>query len=139
MKVFSFFLCIVILVFVASIGCVNEKKPLNPNGDSELAVLMREMYEDGVKMKSRIEKGRTPSISVDHEEILSANPTDIEQVDNPEYRTYAAAYLGIIDALKKAKTSADAENLYDNMVQSCANCHKALCPGPLVRIAKLRR
>ena len=29
----------------------------NPNGDSELALLMREMFDDGMRMKEQIEKG----------------------------------------------------------------------------------
>ena len=35
---------------------------INPNGDSELALLMRDMFEDGMRLKEQIAKGEQPDI-----------------------------------------------------------------------------
>ena len=135
-------LSVIILFIGIVLSCENEtKRPLNPNGDSELAILMRAMFDEGMIMKEGITKGILPreSMTVNHGEIMTAEATDPDQVDNADFRAYAGAYLGIINAMRKTNSRVEALGLYDSMVESCKSCHEALCPGPLVRIAKLKR
>ena len=114
----------------------SKPKPLNPNGDSELALLMRDMYEDGQRIKQEIKNGKKPEILNKFKEIHTAVATEPEKVATEEYRLYADAYLNAIELLEQA----DAENVedsYHGMVQACITCHRAVCPGPIVRIKKL--
>lgn len=118
-------------------ACKNDgSKPLNPNGDSELAVLMRQLYEDGVRVKEQVKKGEPVSIQVDFEQIMTAKSTDPEKMQGPDFPHFATSYVEAMKALRDAPP-AEAQDKYSAMVATCMNCHKNSCPGPIVRIKKL--
>jgi len=113
-----------------------SQQSLNPNGDSELAVLMRQMFEEAEKVKEQIKKGEEPKIELDHAKILSAHATEPEKVATQEFKDFAKMYLANIEQLKKANKD-NVEMVFESLVQSCMSCHAELCPGPMVRIKKL--
>lgn len=120
-------------------ACSDEKTcaaPLNPNGDSELALLMRQMFDDGMRVKQQIEQGEKVSIAVDFEKIRSAKATDPEKMQPAEFQDLAVAYVEAMHALK-ATGPEEAEARYAAVVSSCMNCHHRICPGPMVRIKKM--
>ena len=110
--------------------------PVNPNGDSELALLMRDMYEEGMKVKTKIKSGELPELLLDFEKIHTAQATEPEKAASPTYKVHALSYLQAVEALKNAHTD-NMEESYNNMVNACMSCHKALCPGPMVKIKKM--
>ncbi len=114
-----------------------KEQPVNPNGDSELAILMREMADEAESIKIQIEKGERPEVRVDYHEILTATATEPEKKASPVYEAFAESHIQSMQLLEDADTSRML-SLYDNMVNNCINCHKELCPGPLVRIKKLK-
>lgn len=114
----------------------NDAPPLNPNGDSELALLMRAMFDDALLMKQQIEEGKPPRPGLDYQKILTAEATEPAKAASDTYKVHALSYLQTIKALQQAD-AAQASTLYNNMVNSCMGCHQALCPGPTVRIRKL--
>jgi cytochrome c556 len=133
------FASIFLLATIYLLACAteaNSQRPLNPNGDSELSLLMRAMYEDGLKMKSQVENGKHPKPSVDVEQILTAEATDPERQKTPHFDAFAQSYLQAVKALQNARPE-EAEQHYNGMVNACMSCHKAICPGPTVRIKKL--
>jgi hypothetical protein len=111
-----------------------KAKPLNPNGDSELALLMREMFADGLRIKGQVERGEVPTGLRQFTTIHSAIPTD-STVKTAEYTAFANAYL---DAALQLETE-DSLSVFrfNTMVDQCMNCHTAFCPGPKKRIQKL--
>jgi len=113
------------------------KKVVNPNGDSELALLMRDMYNEAVEVKKQIKNKEPIELSLDYEKILSAHATEPEKAASPEFKAFAKSYLQTIEAIKTAKSSEKLVH-YNSMVNNCIACHKTLCPGPLVRIKKLQ-
>ncbi len=118
-------------------ACKTESsKPLNPNGDSELAVLMRQMFEDGERIREQIKSGQPVDIKVDFEKIMTAKATDPKKMQGPEYPHFASAYVEAMKALRDAPP-AEAQDKYSAMVATCMNCHEQSCPGPIVRIKKL--
>lgn len=117
-------------------GSSIPKKIINPNGDSELALLMRAMYDEADKMKQQLAKGDAVSLSIDHDKILTAHATEPEKAGSEMYKAFAANYLQSIERLKTGPNE-QIPGLYTQMVQQCKNCHQELCPGPLVRIQKL--
>ncbi len=108
----------------------------NPNGDSELALLMREMFDDGMRMKQQLESGDKLEVLAKFEKIHTATATEPEKAASKKFKMYADAYLNMIEQLKVSSPE-DTEVLYQGLVKSCMNCHQALCPGPMVRIKKL--
>lgn len=117
-------------------SCSEEKKQLNPNGDSELALLMREMFEDGERVRAQVSNGQPVSIQVDFEKILTAKATDPAKMQGPDFPHFATAYVEAMKALKDSP-AAEAPERYRAMVATCMNCHENSCPGPMVRIKKL--
>lgn len=108
----------------------------NPNGDSELALLMREMFDDGMRMKEQIENGKKLEVLAKFEKIHTAQATEPEKVASKKYKMYADAYLNMLEQLK-VSSEEDTPILFHGLVESCMNCHRAMCPGPMVRIKKL--
>ena len=108
--------------------------PINPNGDSELALLMREMFTESDSLRQLISEGKKISGLKRFREIHTANPTD-SAVSGPLYTAFAKAYIQSIDKLE----TEDAATIFNfnNMVTQCMNCHTEFCPGPRKRIKKL--
>lgn len=121
-------------------SCSDEKasatKPLNPNGDSELALLMRQMFEDGERVRAQVKEGKPVDIQVDFEKIMTAKATDPAKMQGPDYPAFAGAYVEAMKALRDAPP-AEAQDKYSEVVATCMNCHQQSCPGPMVRIKKL--
>jgi hypothetical protein len=132
---------IILFIILYTIACSrnNEENcaaPANPNGDSELALLMRDMTAHIEAERKRLDAGKEPGeLPENHEKIKSALPTDSKQLTG-NFNGFADVYL---DALK-AYHSSTAENhqfAFNNMIKSCISCHQEECPGPIKRIEKL--
>lgn len=107
-------------------------KIVNPNGDSEMALLMREMYDKAEEWKTtgRIDTAFIEKISRLH----LAQPTD-STVLQPSFFAYSRALY------HQARLLADADSLnpelFNGFVNKCMDCHTEYCPGPKRKIAKL--
>lgn len=132
----------VIILIALSFGCEQKKecssgsrkRPINPNGDSELALLMRDMFTESDSLKQLVEEGKQLSGLRKYQEIHSAIPTD-STVRGPVFEAFAQNYIQSIKALE-ASDSASIFN-FNHMVDQCMNCHTEFCPGPKKRIKKL--
>jgi len=113
-----------------------SKPPLNPNGDSELALLMRSMFDDGMKFKTAVENNKEYKLTFDADKLLTAMATEPEKVQTQEYKAYAQQMINIVNAQKTAGLGQQSE-IYQDFVQNCTACHQQLCPGPLVKIERL--
>ena len=112
-------------------------QPINPNGDSELALLMRSMFDDLALMKEQVSNGDSVLVALDHKKILSAHATEPKKANSPEYKAFADGYLNVIEALNSAGSN-ERVDLYENLIENCISCHQVLCPGPIVKIEKLK-
>ena len=138
-----FMFSVLISIFVLSTCSeINQDKPetiqmpINPNGDSELALLMRAMYDDVERMKIQIKNGETPTTSVNFEKMFTVEATEPEKQASDRFKSFGKLHISTLEALKNADP-AEALDLYETLVESCMNCHRALCPGPTVKIKKL--
>ena len=113
---------------------IKKEKVINPNGDSELALLMREMFDEGERIKGQIEAGEAPTGLKKFEAIHSAIPTD-ENASGPVFESFATSYIEAIKALEASDSTSVI--LFNSMVDQCMNCHTEFCPGPKRRIKKL--
>lgn len=129
-----------LLLSLLAIGCQSspekpaQERPINPNGDSELALLMREMFEESDRIKLQIEAGEVPSGLQKFENIHSAVPTDSD-ASGPIFESMATAYLRLVRAIEAGDSSSVFR--FNSMVDQCMNCHAEFCPGPMKRIKKL--
>lgn len=130
---------IIVMLIIGLAACGQQQeskkpKPLNPNGDSELALLMRDMFEESDSLKQLVVHGKQLSGLKKYQDIHSAIPTD-PTVTGPVFEAFAEAYIQSIKALETADSSSVFN--FNHMVHQCMNCHTEFCPGPKKRIKKL--
>ena len=146
----KFFISIFIGIFsMLFFSCKNETNkeatcsadvkvsPINPNGDSELALLMRKMFNDSDSIKKLItnKQGNITREYIDElVRIHTAIPTDAK-VKTPEFDAYTALMINEANALFSNDTNR--VQGFNNLVNRCVDCHKSFCPGPIKKINKL--
>ncbi|HNS11492.1 MAG TPA: hypothetical protein PKM97_02670 [Bacteroidia bacterium] len=108
----------------------------NPNGSSELSLLMRDMFNHAATArKLALSDEKDPDFPEKFKKIFTATPTDSE-TKNSHYDTFANIYLNA----GKTYSSSNTEDLkvnYNNLVNTCLACHSTHCPGPVPKIKKL--
>lgn len=113
-----------------------KSKIVNPNGDSELALLMRDMFDEGMLMKSAIEAGRHPEFRYDPNAIFTAHATEPEKAASEAYQSLGKAYIAAAKALEACEPG-ERKAFYQGMVHTCMACHEELCPGPTRKIRRM--
>lgn len=144
MKIFKISILFILLFFLLTCTDNSQKQkednivisPINPNGDSELALLMRAMFDDVQRMQAQIEKGETPTPTVDFEKMFTVQATEPDKQASQKFKSFGAHHLNMLKDLQTASPDQRLE-LYEDLVESCMTCHRALCPGPTVKIKKL--
>lgn len=106
----------------------------NPNGDSELAVLMRRFVDDLQTVRPMLEAGEkvAPLFPV-HRTMRCVWPTKPEE-RNQQYDLRAQAYLAAVSAFDQAP----GKDTYNAMIAGCIACHSVSCGGPLEFIGEMR-
>ena len=117
-------------------------KPLNPNGDSELALLMRELQTN----TSIIEKVNFDSSEKSNNEyfakliesrhkLTEAEPSDKNLKSTNTYSNFVKMYNYSVSNFldNNIKT-----NNYNNMINNCISCHQQFCLGTISTINKLK-
>lgn len=118
-------------------GASCKSKSLNPNGDSELAILMREMAAITDSLKSDMEHHREiRSMPENLSTILTAKKTD-ETIDKNIFTPLAQDYLDRVKDFYAAPINDARAEKYNDMVRACVGCHENFCGGPIKRIKKL--
>lgn len=120
-------------------ACNNDesgRKMINPNGDSELAILMRDMFEEGMLVRQSVINGEDPEMKLVYHHINTATPTVAGKNATTEYQLFAKAYEASIERFKNA-SGTDRPAAYQNMVDNCMNCHSKMCRGPMEKISKM--
>jgi hypothetical protein len=114
-----------------------KPKPLNPNGDSELALLMRKMMHTSESLKEMIKQGNLPkAFPEEFLTIHTAKPTDSE-TKKASFDGFASSYVSNMKTLYASPKDELTKN-YNAVVTACVNCHSEHCPGPLKAINKLK-
>lgn len=110
---------------------------INPNGDSELALLMRQMFVETDSIKQLIindEGAVSDEFISELERVHNAIPTD-ENVKTPEFDAFNTSLINQAKALQ-ASTENQTEE-FNQLVNRCLDCHSSFCPGPMKKIKKL--
>jgi hypothetical protein len=135
--------CIVVFVFSCSQQeeeqSSSKKEVYNPNGDSELALSMRQSFEQTEQIKHNIEKGdfTIPEGYVENLQLFhSATPTDPE-VKNELFTQFSNSLYLIANDLVSSSDLNQRKEVYQAFISTCISCHQKFCPGPIVRIKKL--
>lgn len=115
-----------------------EPKELEMYETSELAALMRKMYEDNLELKKDIMEGKIPeSFPEDFYTIHTAIATKGMVSDTNTFNAMANTYLANMKKITEAETPEKAKIAYNEMIMTCASCHQIYCQGPLPKIRKM--
>lgn len=106
---------------------------------SELAALMRSMYDRNLELGKRIEAGEIPeSFPEDFYTIHSAEATPGMLHDTVFFKNMAEQYLVNMKKITEAESKQEAKIAYNEMIMTCAGCHQVYCQGPLPTIRKMK-
>lgn len=132
-----FFICV-------AFGCKEQnqteiqstKEPLIMVEQSEMALLMNQMYAYNESIKYQIEKDSLVSTFPEffnkiHTAVLT-EPSD----RNDQFESNAKHFVDSQQALF-TDTDVDLKTRFNNTVNACISCHKVTCVGPIPRIKKL--
>lgn len=109
------------------------------NTTSELASLMRDMYDRNLELGRQIEAGIIPeSFPEDFYTIHKAESTPGMLHDTVFFKNMAAQYLANMKKITEAETKQEAKIAYNEMIMTCAGCHQVYCQGPLPTIRKMK-
>ncbi len=117
-----------------------ENKELQMYEESELAALMRQMYETNLELKKKLENGEMPpSFPEDFYTLHDAVATKgmITDQNRNTFEALADQYKDDLKAIENALTPTQAKIAYNEMVMTCASCHQVYCQGPLPKIKRL--
>lgn len=118
-----------------------ESEPSEPEmyEASELAALMRQMYEDNLKLGEEINAGNIPeSFPEDFKTIHTAVATPGMKTDTAYFNLMAEQYLRNLEKITQANSRREAKIAYNEMVLTCASCHQKYCQGPLPKIRRMK-
>ena len=113
------------------------ERVINPNGDSELALLMRQLYLDADSIKQLIitnEGSISDEFITELEQVHAAIPTD-STVKTPEFKAFNDLLINQAKALQESSENRVED--FNQLVNRCLDCHQSFCPGPMKKIRKL--
>ncbi len=125
----------------SSTGEVDQQEASEPEmyEASELASLMRQMYEDNLEIGKEIEAGNIPkSFPEDFRNIHSAVATPGMKHDTAFFNAMAEQYIHNMELITRAETKQEAKIAYNEMILTCASCHQVYCQGPLAKIRRMK-
>lgn len=141
------FIYIFSLLLITS--CSNSKKEcetieINPNGESELALLMRDLHDNTHEIKKTLflnDSTTQINLSVElfnkfkynYSAIRTAKPTESNLREDGIYNGYADLYINSAEKFLKENSKKN----YNSMVNNCIQCHKHFCLGAISKINKL--
>lgn len=129
-----------ILFFLCACAGKTEKqteKSLNPNGDSELAILMRKMVKTLEENRALLLENKSiVHLPFEVNELLTATSTAGSINDRAAYESFT---YNFIDSVNVFYTS-DANKIrqFNGMVQACISCHETFCMGPIPVMERLK-
>lgn len=110
---------------------------VNPNGDSELALVMRNLHFEADKVRAKLENNEHVDLSKLRGltvQLTTAVPTDSNVLDS-DYYMLSDLLLKELDDIPEGQ---DQKVEFNGLVETCVTCHRNTCPGPIDKINKLR-
>lgn len=109
----------------------------NPNGQSELAALMRTMEAALKDARPLVAQGqKVGPFAPRFRKIRCSWPTNLGDRD-AQFDAFAVAYLSAVAKLDQS-SGADSAAAFDGVLSACRSCHERACSGAIVAINALR-
>tara|TARA_B100000073_G_C23354298_1_gene420143 strand:+ start:48 stop:458 length:411 start_codon:yes stop_codon:yes gene_type:complete len=125
-------------LFTILFSCVHNDKEIkqgiiDPNDASEMALMMRDMFNQLEMIKNKIESGEDISNELlQFIDIHKTKATD-ESFVIDDLKRMSIGFKKVVEKFNKLPSKRN----YNLIVNNCISCHQGLCPGPLDRIDNL--
>jgi hypothetical protein len=138
---FLHFICFACLQYIACNQVTDSRKfrspeeIVNPNGDSELAIVMRHLHFEADKVGRTIEAGEEVKL-----EELRALAGRLDSSEPTDSSSLGGDYFALSGQFRAAVERLQGENKiveFNALVGTCISCHRTTCPGPIRKIGKL--
>ena len=110
------------------------KSTRNPNGDSELAVLMRQFVDDLREVRTLVEAKQPVKKLLPVHRKLRCSWLTTPAERNEAFDTRAKVHLAAVRAFDEAPSQAT----YNGIIAGCISCHAQSCGGPLDFIGSMK-
>ena len=140
-------LILLLIIVGLAFSCAQETEPksqflhpdsiVNPNGDSELALVMRNLHFEADKVREKLANNEEADLTTLRAltiQLTTAEPTDSNVLDADYYMLSDM----ILKELNDIPESQDQVVEFNSMVSACVTCHRNTCPGPIDKINKLK-
>lgn len=117
-------------------GALADTSQRNPNGSSELALLMREMQSYTHRAKAHLNTDTVPETYPQAFDKLHSATVTPGISKNDFFNTFADVYLKAVKDYSGSNAGNRTET-YNAMVSACLSCHAEHCPGPVPVIKKM--
>lgn len=124
-----------LISMLSSCDVEKDKNDFTMARDSELTLLMRDMYNYYDSLKVHIKADTLPQSQRIFHEIHTAVATSPDKSSSEVYQGLATIYHN--SAKRIYEENVDRKMLFNQMVDNCMSCHQQMCPGPMIRIKKL--
>ena len=122
--------------YIVLTGAVSFSQDINPNGSSELSMLMRKMEKQLKDARPSVINGKYKGVyPKEFDSIFTAKPTD-DKTKTANFDVFANIYLNAVKSFVKTPSSQQVD-AFNNVVNTCLACHSQHCPGPVGSIKKL--
>jgi hypothetical protein len=113
-------------------------KVTNPNGMSEMSLIMEDWYNAMKNISDKLNSGNKVKSIPDAEakDIYKAK-TSKPNIHGKEFDAFVQSYFYNYSQIEKAGSVEEQKTEFNLAVKSCLNCHEQFCHGPMVRIKKL--
>jgi len=125
-----------IILGIFATSCAGEKKDFEMYEVSEMASLMKQMAHMNEQLREKILSGQDlGEFPESFENILQAQMTQNQEMDaffKDHAQQFLDAHHQIYDDPSHAKEH------FNLAIDACIKCHETKCPGPVVKIKKLK-
>ena len=139
----SVFVLLFALISIFNNACTSSKteeeceKPLNPNGDSELSLLMRDMVKHLETEKTLITDGKIQGDYPAKFEKINSAVRSSPDMGGEHFDDFSLMYVSALKAYHQSDSINQRIDNFNNLVSSCIVCHSKECPGPVKTIEKM--
>jgi len=124
-----------ILVLSCNTKESSEKKVIiDPNPTSEMAQLMRDMTNELASIRERLINEEDLDQNLLNFALIHEQEVTDPSFQKPHIQPMSEAYAYAVETFNENPTKSN----YTAIVNNCLSCHQLSCPGPVVRIKKLK-
>lgn len=134
MKKTIYFIPLILLLNCSTEETSEKKVIIDPNPTSEMAQLMRDMTNELASIRERLINEEDLDQNLLNFALIHEQEVTDPSFQKPHIQPMSEAYAYAVETFNENPTKSN----YSAIINNCLSCHQLSCPGPVVRIKKLK-